>query len=161
MPFALLFFSLPLCKWRTQKEPDPVPRPCSENLRHFLYKGGAARKCPVILRALPCMALSTLTKNSSCRWWCFTWHVPDDVTWEVSQETIAGIYRDERVSAVVANPEVAPITGQRHWQAVVRLNTPRKFGWVKQLLPDNAHIEKCKGAYFISELTFMNLSKCE
>lgn len=107
------------------------------------------------------MALQTLTKSTSSRWWCFTWNLPDDVDWDESQAILAKIHTDERVLALVANPEEAPITGQRHWQSVLRLAQARKFGWVKKLLPDGCHIEKTKYANAAAELAFINLGKCE
>lgn len=105
--------------------------------------------------------MAALSKTGSARWWCFTWNLPDDVDWDESQEVIASIYRKERVLALVANPEEAPITGQRHWQAVLRLDSPRKFTYIQKLLPDGCHIEKTKYALIQAELEFMQLSKAE
>lgn len=102
-----------------------------------------------------------LRNNGSSRWWCFTWQVPDDLSWDLAQEAMAAVYRKERVLALVANPEEAPITGQRHWQAVLRLDSPRKFSFVKKLLPEGCHIEKTKYAMIQAELEFMQLGKAE
>lgn len=107
------------------------------------------------------MALSTLSNQTASRWWCFTWQVPDGLSWEESQAVVAAIYRKERVLAVVANPEEAPITGQMHWQAVIRLDSPRKFAYVKKILPEGCHIEKTRWAGADCDMTTMNYFKEE
>ena len=97
-------------------------------------KGGVFSICDTFL-------INTPMANPMSKRWCFTINYSEENPWfpEVA-------WKPADMEYMVCQRELAPTTGQTHWQGYVRCATRKRMTTIKRLLNrENAHLEIAKG----------------
>ncbi len=83
-------------------------------------------------------------RNTQCRWWCVTFNVPEGETFEEWDPVLIPLLSMSTIAYAVFNHEIAPTSGQLHYQGVIRFKKAWRFNRVQTLLPPGCHIERCR-----------------